>query len=81
MVHDEIHRRAQRELWQSDKPMEKPPGVFEPDRMYRVMLAYPVPAVPQHPEGHMLRPSDRVVVSGKFAETIRDAIVSVALLG
>jgi hypothetical protein len=75
------HRRAQTELLQSNKSMAKPPKKFDPDRTYRVMLAYPVPAHPDHPHGHHLRPSDRVTVSGAFAETIRDAIISSVLLG
>lgn len=75
------HHTAHRELLQSHKPMQMTSDItFEKDRMYRVQLAYAVPAIPDQLDGHYLRPSDRVLVTGAFAETIIDAIVSARLL-
>ena len=48
---------------------------FEKDKMYHIKVnrAVPLPAS----EGEMLQPSDHnIVVSGQFADTIKDAIVS-----
>lgn len=75
------HREKQMHLWRCDKPLTSPPKKFDKDRMYRIMLAYAVPAHPENLNGHMLRPADRVVVNGEFAETIKAAIISVAVVG
>jgi hypothetical protein len=77
-----LHKKAHMELLRSDHPMQSPSDIiFEADRMYRVQLAYAVPAIPGKLDGHHLRPCDRVLVTGAFAETIMDAIVSAKLVG
>jgi hypothetical protein len=54
------------------------PDSFEHGAQYRVRLTRSVPA---GAGGHWLRPSDDVVVSGEFAETIRDAITGAQKIG
>jgi hypothetical protein len=54
-----------------------PPDTFDPDKQYRVKLNAVV-AIPNTP--NMLRPSQDVVVSGSFAQTIRSAIVGAVAL-
>jgi hypothetical protein len=56
--------------------MPKPPKQFKDDVQYRVRLNRTVSVHPDREDFHLLRPSDDVIVSGKFAETIRDAIDS-----
>lgn len=48
-----------------------PPATFEPGAQYRIRVNRNVPVGP----GHMARPSQaQIVVSGEFANTIKDAI-------
>ena len=53
----------------------RPPNTFEPDARYRLRLNRVVMNGP-----NVLRPSHEVIVSGAYAETIRDAIDSVEKL-
>jgi len=53
----------------------RPPDTFEADARYRLTLNRVVMNGP-----NVLRPSHEVIVSGAYAETIRDAIDSVEKL-
>ena len=51
--------------------MVRPPDTFEPEARYRLTLNRVVMNGP-----NVLRPSDEVIVTGDYAQTIRDAIDS-----
>jgi hypothetical protein len=71
------HKASHQRLMEMSANLPAPPDTFDPDRQYRVKLNAVV-AMPNTP--NMLRPSQDVVVSGSFAETIRSAIVGAVAL-
>ena len=71
------HRAAQAALRARSDNLPAPPRVFDPAKHYRVRLARTV-----SPDGiHFLRPSDDVVISGAYAQGIRNSILGATEVG
>lgn len=49
------------------------PAEFDPERRYRIKVVMPVPVIPGD-DSHILRPGHLIVVSGAFAQSIRQFI-------
>ena len=71
------HKAAHGRLMELSANLEPPPDTFDPDKQYRVKLNAVV-VIPN--TTHYLRPSQDVVVSGAFAQTIKSAIVGAVAL-
>jgi hypothetical protein len=68
-----INKRAALAALSTD--LHPPPASFDAGARYRIAVVTPVPVV-QGDTSHMLRPGQLIVVSGVFAQSIRQFIRS-----
>lgn len=74
------NKAARNDLISKSDDLAAPPDPFDKDKMYRIRLSRSVSVHEGAPDAHILRPSEDVVVSGEFAQSIREHILGAVVV-